>query len=104
MTVNAFNRTQTLDNLYVSVFSPSATFHWPGNIKKYKFQNGKVVDSLGNPAVSPATGFFTDTSQSYWSATVDGADVTARRRGQQAAGRRGAHGLYLHGHDLSRRR
>ena len=76
VTVNAFNRTQTLDNLYVSVFAPSDTFHWPGNVKKYKFQNGNVVDSLGAPAVSPATGFFTDTSQSYWSAVVDGADVT----------------------------
>ncbi len=76
VTVNAFNRTQTLDNLYVSVFSPTATFHWPGNIKKYKFLNGQVVDSLGNPAVSPATGFFTDTSKSYWSASVDGSDVT----------------------------
>ena len=75
VTVNAFNRTQTLDNLYVSVFAPSATFHWPGNVKKYKFQNGNVVDSLGKPAVSPATGFFTDTSQSYWSKVVDGADV-----------------------------
>jgi type IV pilus assembly protein PilY1 len=76
VTVNAFNRTQTVDNLYVSVFSPSNNFHWPGNIKKYKFQNGKVVDSLGNPAVSPATGFFTDTAKSFWSAVVDGADVT----------------------------
>ena len=76
VTVNAFNRTQTLENLYVSVFAPSATFHWPGNIKKYKFLNGNVVDALGAPAVSPATGFFTDTSRSYWSAVVDGADVT----------------------------
>lgn len=76
VTVNAFNRTQTLDNLYVSVFAPSATFHWPGNVKKYKFQNGNVVDSLGKPAVSPATGFFTDTSRSFWSKVVDGADVT----------------------------
>jgi type IV pilus assembly protein PilY1 len=75
VTVNAFNRTQTLENLYVSVFSPTGTFHWPGNIKKYKFQNGKVVDANGNSAVSPATGFFSDTAQSYWSATVDGAEV-----------------------------
>jgi type IV pilus assembly protein PilY1 len=76
VTVNAFNRTQTLDNLYVSVFAPSANFHWPGNVKKYKFQNGNVVDSLGVPAVNPATGFFTDTSRSYWSKVVDGSDVT----------------------------
>jgi type IV pilus assembly protein PilY1 len=75
VSVNAFNRTQTLDNLYVSVFAPSATFHWPGNVKKYKFLNGNVVDALGAPAVSPATGFFTDTSRSYWSKVVDGSDV-----------------------------
>lgn len=75
VTVNSFNRTQTLDNLYVSVFAPSDTFHWPGNVKKYKFQNGNVVDARGTPAVNPATGFFTDTSQSYWSAIVDGEDV-----------------------------
>ena len=31
----------------------------------------------GSAAVNPATGFFTDTSQSYWSKVVDGSDVTA---------------------------
>jgi type IV pilus assembly protein PilY1 len=74
--VNAFNRTQTLNDLYVSVFSPRAEFHWPGNIKKYKVVNSVVVDSLGVAAVDPNTGFFVDTAQSYWSSTPDGADVT----------------------------
>ncbi len=74
--VNAFNRTQTLNDLYVSVFSPKASFHWPGNVKKYKVVNGVVVDSTGAPAVNAGTGFFSDTAQSYWSSVVDGQDVT----------------------------
>src|SRR5882672_12859618 len=74
--VNAFNRTQTLNDLYVSVFSPRVTYHWPGNVKKYKVLNGNVVDSLGALAVDPNTGFFTDSARSYWSGVVDGADVT----------------------------
>jgi len=74
--VNAFNRTQTLNDLYVSVFSPQSTYHWPGNVKKYKVVNNVVVDANGTPAVDPGTGFFLSTAQSYWSPAVDGFDVT----------------------------
>jgi type IV pilus assembly protein PilY1 len=31
--VNAFNRTQNLSDVFVSVFQPSATVHWPGNVE-----------------------------------------------------------------------
>jgi len=74
--VNAFNRTQTLNDLYVSVFSPQSTYHWPGNVKKYKVVNNQVVDATGAAAVDPGTGFFLSTAQSYWSPGVDGFDVT----------------------------
>src|SRR5579862_8697807 len=74
--VNAFNRTQTLNDLYVSVFSPKTTFHWPGNVKHYQVVNGVVVDATGAPAVDASTGFFKSTSQSFWSTSVDGYDVT----------------------------
>ncbi len=76
--VNAFNRTQTLDDLYVSVFKPSDSYHWPGNVKKYKVVNGQITDAV-NPtlsAVDPSTGFFRSNAQSFWSTVVDGADVT----------------------------
>jgi type IV pilus assembly protein PilY1 len=73
--VNAFNRTQTLNDLYVSVFSPKSTYHWPGNMKHYKVVNGQVVDANGVPAVDPSTGFFTATAQSIWSTAPDGFDV-----------------------------
>ena len=74
--VNAFNRTQTLNDLYVSVFSPKTTYHWPGNVKHYQIVNGVVVDANGVAAVDAATGFFKATSQSFWSTAVDGYDVT----------------------------
>ena len=82
LSVNAFNRTRNLNDLYVSVFSPSRGLHWPGNLKKYQIENGAIVDAAGNPAVDPTTGFFTDTARSFWSEDgagnpiTDGAEVT----------------------------
>ncbi len=75
--VNAFNRTQTLDDLYVSVFLPSSTYRWIGNVKKYRMVNEEVRAKVPSnvSAVDPATGFFKDSATSYWSDVVDGADV-----------------------------
>ena len=75
--VNAFNQTQHLNDLYLSVFSPRARIHWPSNIKKYGFSNGEVVDAMGMGAVNPATGFFDAASISFWgSGAADGGNVT----------------------------
>jgi type IV pilus assembly protein PilY1 len=77
VSVNSFNQTRNLDDLYFSVFQPTGTAHWPGNLKKYKLRgsDATVIDALGNPAIDPTTGYFSDTSQSLWSSTVDGSDV-----------------------------
>src|SRR5437773_886223 len=76
VSVNAFNRTQPLNDLYVSVFQPSLTYHWPGNVKKYGVQNGVIVDQNTVAAVDPTTGFFKNSAQSFWSASSDGSTVT----------------------------
>jgi len=78
VSVNAFNRTQNLNDLYLTVFSPKTRAHWPGNLKKYKIDNGQIVDSQGLGAVNPITGFFDDNAISYWTAAPppDGNDVT----------------------------
>jgi len=78
VSVNSFNRSQNLNDLFISVFQASGTVHWPGNLKKYALHatDSSIVDANGNPAVDPATGFFKDTAQSFWSPTVDGATVT----------------------------
>jgi type IV pilus assembly protein PilY1 len=83
--VNAFNRTQTLSDLYISVFEPSTNFHWPGNVKKFSIQNGVIVDNHPTPlpAVNPATGYFFASSRSLWSSTDDGLKVPDGGAGQQ---------------------
>ncbi|MFT3907239.1 MAG: PilC/PilY family type IV pilus protein [Steroidobacteraceae bacterium] len=74
--VNAFNRTETLSDLYVSVFSPKTTYHWPGNIKKYKLVGGVITDANGDPAVDKSTGFTSDDAVSYWTTSLtDGQNV-----------------------------
>ncbi len=74
--INAFNRTQTVNDLYVSVFSPRETLRWPGNLKKYAIQDGVIVDAFGASAVDPSTGFFRRGTQSFWSTTPDEDRVT----------------------------
>jgi type IV pilus assembly protein PilY1 len=82
LSVNAFNRTRNLNDLYVSVFSPSRGLHWPGNLKKYQVKNGRIVDANDADAVDPETGFFKDSARSFWSVDgagnniTDGAEVT----------------------------
>jgi type IV pilus assembly protein PilY1 len=64
VSVNAFNRSQNLNELYVSVFAPSKNLHWPGNLKKYRIVNGELYGaSVAAKAVDPATGYFAKGTQ-----------------------------------------
>ncbi len=75
--VNTFNRTQTLNELFISVFQADSTPLWPGNLKKYELVGNDIVGADGvTPVVDPNTGYFKDEAQSIWSANADGADVT----------------------------
>jgi type IV pilus assembly protein PilY1 len=90
VSVNAFNRSATRDELYFAVFAPDEAMRWDGNLKKYKLA---VVDSDGpsnpNPpqlivadqnnvdAIDQTTGFFKETAKSYWNTVTDGKSVTA---------------------------
>ncbi|MDA0994565.1 MAG: PilC/PilY family type IV pilus protein [Proteobacteria bacterium] len=97
VSVNTFNRTQNLNDMFLTMFGAKSRAHWPGNLKKYRITNRIVVDGLGNPildangkiqidptitdvngndAVDPMTGFFYDSSKSYWTVgAADGNDV-----------------------------
>lgn len=77
VSVNSFNRTRNLNDIFVAVFQPSGDTHWPGNLKKYRIDpvDGTIMDANGQPAVDAGTGFFTATSQSFWSTGVDGSEV-----------------------------
>ncbi len=84
VSVNAFNRLTHRNDLYFALFRPTINYRWPGNLKKYQLvravagdpsSNLIIADVNGNNAVDPSTGLFTSTAQSYWSGSVDGADV-----------------------------
>lgn len=95
VTVNAFDRTTHLDQLFFTVFQPNDRYVWGGNVKKYRYVSNSDGDGLtivgadGQSAVNPATGFFYDgrdpatgledpnvpKAWSYWSAAPDGASV-----------------------------
>jgi type IV pilus assembly protein PilY1 len=81
--VNAFNRTSTLNDVFLSVFEPSETLRWVGNLKKYRLAVAAandpeapvdvfLEDRDGRLAVDPATGFFAQSARSFWSDTPDG--------------------------------
>ena len=87
VSVNAFNRSTHLDNLYFTLFKPGEGNHWDGNLKKYKLSTGVdannekypyISDKLGNAAVDASTGFFGKNTFSFWTtgSTADGDDVS----------------------------
>ncbi|MGB5333022.1 MAG: PilC/PilY family type IV pilus protein [Woeseiaceae bacterium] len=76
--VNTFNRTQNINDLYISTFLPDAKVHWPGNLKKYTISNGVIKDAKPEDAVDTETGFFKETARSIWTdiTVEDGTDTT----------------------------
>ncbi len=80
-TVNHFNRLAHRNEVYFSLFKPSDSTRWLGNMKRYGLYGSateatRVVDANGADAVDGATGHFKATSQSWWSAEIDGNSIT----------------------------
>ena len=73
---NNFDRTETLDAVYYSMFQPSRGSRWQGNIKKYKVIDGIQKGANDAVAINQSTGHFSDEVQSYWSSSKDGDAVT----------------------------
>ena len=76
VSVNTFNRTRNLNDVYLTMFGARGAAHWPGNLKAYRIEGGQIVDALGVDAVDPGTGFFYPTARSFWTVgQADGNDV-----------------------------
>ncbi len=78
--VNSFNRSELLNDVYLSLFQPEATQHWPGNLKKYRIvetQDGfTLIGADGQPALTPDGNFIDTSAVSFWSAPLnDGSTV-----------------------------
>ncbi len=92
VTVNAFDRTSHLDQLFFTVFQPNNSHAWGGNVKKYRLREKQgdlqILGRDNKKVVDPATGYFYDglnelgepdpsapIAWSYWSDEPDGANV-----------------------------
>lgn len=74
ISVNAFNNSEHRDELFYALFKPNDKAKWNGNLKKYRLgSDGKIYDKNSNLAIDSSTGFFSSSSQDFWS-TVDGED------------------------------
>ena len=74
--VSAFNSLETAEDVYYIMFKPGVGPGWMGNLKRYRLgSDNRLYDANGNPAIDPATGFFSDTAKSYWSSNADGKTV-----------------------------
>lgn len=86
--VNSFNRSRSMDEIYMSMFRPNSGSRWSGNLKKLTLNNsGTLVDANGQPAMDSSTGNILDTAQTLWSTTADGGEVTAGGAGALLAAR-----------------
>lgn len=43
--VDAFNRTQHLNDIYMTAFDMQSKTHWPGDLKKYRIENHRIDDT-----------------------------------------------------------
>jgi len=96
VSVNAFNRSTHLNDLYFTLFKPGGNPHWAGNFKKYKLLtkvdtadidgDGDTTDDIPYvadadfaDAVDNTTGFFANGTRSFWTpgGIADGPTVTA---------------------------
>ena len=86
--VNSFNRTRSLDDVYIAMFRPEARPRWPGNLKKLRINSdGVLVDANGVAAIDPTTGDIKDTAQTLWSSASDGGRVQEGGAGALLAAR-----------------
>lgn len=73
--VNSFNRLEKSDQVYLSLFQPSAKSNWLGNLKRYSLSSAGLRDANGNLAVDDTTGRFKYSARSIWSTVTDGDDI-----------------------------
>jgi len=74
--VNSFNRSRSLDDVYIAMFRPQVGPRWAGNLKKLTINSsGTLVDVNGVAAIDPVTGSIKDTAQTVWSTSSDGGSV-----------------------------
>jgi len=90
LSVNAFNRLFHRNEVYFSLFKPTARARWEGNTKKYQLCEstangctlGEILDVNGDPAIGTNNRIL-DTAESFWSGITDGNQVDVGGAGNE---------------------
>ena len=93
--VSPENKTYSGNFVYVGLFRPKTDSFWSGNLKKYKIEDGEIVDKNGVPVTNP-DGSFIETSTSYWSTSPDGGKVEKGGVGELLLNRATPRNLYTY--------
>ncbi|MBU2539087.1 MAG: hypothetical protein KKH22_11675 [Proteobacteria bacterium] len=81
VSVDAVNKIQSGDDLYMGLFLPKANSYWVGNLKKFKLGDGSadrpdlwmIYDKLNHPAID-SSGVFLDNTYGHWGNDTDNND------------------------------
>lgn len=94
--VSPENRTFSGSRVYLGFFKPIAgTAFWQGNLKKYGFSSGAVVDKNNAAATNP-DGTFLPTAVSYWTTLADGGFVDRGGAGEALLTRATPRNIYTY--------
>ncbi len=74
--ISQANKLSFENDVYMTMFEPSSSPRWEGNLKGYQIQHEGIFDVNSNLAVD-AQGQFIDSARSYWSPAADGGNVLA---------------------------
>ena len=76
VSVNTFNRTRNLNNVYLTMFAARGAAHWPGNLKAYRIQVARSSTPQAPMRSTRARASSIPTARSFWtSGQADGNDV-----------------------------
>ncbi len=97
---NSYNRSEHRNKIYYSIFKPSQSDRWQGNLKKYQiFTNPLGIYDNSSPAsiaVDSDSGFFKEEAQSFWSTEVDGSKVSKGGFNSRLKGASGNRKIYTY--------
>ncbi|MEA3464557.1 MAG: PilC/PilY family type IV pilus protein [Thermodesulfobacteriota bacterium] len=81
VSVDAANKIQNGDDLFMGLFLPMDSDYWPGNIKHFQFGDGSTerpkkwqIYDAGNNEATDSNGTFLDNLDGYWGDDIDAND------------------------------
>jgi len=79
LVIDAFHQTHHGSDVYLGLFRPSATAHWPGNLARFRLRSvdAVIVDANDEPVADSGTGALAAAVRDYWTEGQQSVDIMA---------------------------